>query len=441
MLYIGQLFDANEKPQAAPRLPWTADQWTRLGRFLILGCERGDYRAGAWQFDIEDAPAVRQCLLEDGPRVVKTIVEVSAAGIAADSGPALVALALAASPNFASPETNAAAFAALPEVVRTGTELCTFAAFAGSFRGWGRGLRSAIADWYLNKPAADLACQLIQSQPRDTVSHSDLVRLAHPKAETSAHNALFEWLVNGELGHWASSDVLRGELRQLEAFEWAKKAANEIEVVRLIEDYRLTQEMIPPRWLESARVWEALLDSMPYAALLSNLGKLTAVGLLAPENPATALAVARLMDRKRVANSGVHPIAVLAAMRGYARGREDQRALEWAPVPSVSAALDHAFYLAFENIQPCGKRIYLAISAAKSLEQAACHGMPSVSAGMASAALAMLFTRTEPDRSSQHFTIASGMFASSASIGWIAPAARSSEVRRRPMLPCRLPTR
>jgi 60 kDa SS-A/Ro ribonucleoprotein len=234
-------------------------------------------------------------------------------------------------------------------------------------------------------------------QQRNTWSHRDLLRLSHPKAATAAHNALFQWAAEGELGHLASPDVLAGELRQVQAFERARKAANEREIVHLIEDYRLTHEMIPSQWKNSARVWEALLESMPYMALVRNLGKLTAVGLVAPQSPATALAVARLIDRKRVANSQVHPIALLSALLTYRQGHGVKGSLKWAPVGNVIDALDQAFYMAFDNIEPSGRRIYLALDASGSMQGSMCNGLPHVSAAMASAALAMAFAKTEPE--------------------------------------------
>ena len=116
------------------------ENWALLDRFLILGCEDNVYRVGEREMDAEDAPAVRACLKTDGPRVVRTILDGS------KRDPALFVLALAASPKFADASTNAAALHALPHVARTGAQLRKFAAFSTRLRGWGRALRSAIAD-------------------------------------------------------------------------------------------------------------------------------------------------------------------------------------------------------------------------------------------------------------------------------------------------------
>jgi 60 kDa SS-A/Ro ribonucleoprotein len=330
-----------------------ANHWTRLQRLLILGSEAGTYYVPERLLIVENASSSLECLKMDGLRVVRTIVEISTRRGAPRNNPALFALALAASPNFADAQTIGAALGALPDVARNGTDLCSFAGFVENLRGWGRGLRSAVADWYLSKPAAELAYQMLTHQNRNGWSHRDLLRLAHPKAATSAHNALFQWAVDGELGHLASREILSGDLRQVHAFELAKKSASEDEIVNLIEENRLTQEMIPSEWMNSARVWEALLPSMPYAELLRRLGKLTAVCLLQPQSPATALVVARLIDRKRIANSRIHPIALVEAQLAYRQ--------QPAAVPSIIDALDEAFHLAIENIEPTGKRIHLEV--------------------------------------------------------------------------------
>lgn len=391
------LGDRSEQvPNPAGGFAWKVDNWTRLARFLILGSERGTYYVKERDLTLENIDSVADCLKQDGLRVVRTVVEISRAGRAPKNDPALFVLALAASPKFADAKTIEAALDALPQVARTGAHLCTFAAFVENLRGWGRGLRSAVSDWYLNKPASELAYQMLNYQQQNGWSHRDLLRLSHPKADTPAHNALFQWAVDGELGHLATRELLDTELRQVHAFEAAKKAASEEEIARLVEGHRLTHEMIPSEWKSSARVWEALLESMSYIALVQHLGELTAVGLLQPSGPAAALVVARLIDRKRIANSRVHPIALLAAMLTYKQGHGQEGELRWTPVASVIDALDEAFCLAFENVQPSGKRVYLALDTSGSMQGTGCAGMPDISAAMMSAALALVFAKREP---------------------------------------------
>jgi 60 kDa SS-A/Ro ribonucleoprotein len=157
--------------------------WMRLERFLLLGSQDGTWSVARRPLEPEHASAARACLLEDGPRVVETVVRFAATRHAPSRQPALLVLAMAASPACTGARTNAAALAALPEVAVTGAHLLHFVRFAETLRGWGRGLRSAVADWYVRKPAPELARHFAVR------SHRDLLRNAHPKPVNAVQNA------------------------------------------------------------------------------------------------------------------------------------------------------------------------------------------------------------------------------------------------------------
>lgn len=370
---------------------FAVDEWKRLERFLILGTEGGTYYIGERELTRQNAEAAAACLKQDGERVVKTVVEISTAGRAPKNEPALFVLAVAATPEFADARTNALALSVLPRVARTASQLASFARFAQELRGWGRGLRRSVAAWYTERPARDLAHQMLKYQNRAGFSHRDLLRLAHPKAPTAAHNALFEWAVRGAFTGNAYSD-----LAQIDAFEQVKQATSAGEVVRLIRSAKLTHEMVPAEWKGSAAVWSALLEEMPYTAMLRSLGKLAETGLLQPNAQATRTVAERLVDRERLKKARVHPLAVLAALLVYRQGHGVRGKLSWAPTGTVIDALDEAFYLAFDNVEPTGRRIYLAIDASGSMQSSMVNGLPFLSAAMGAAAMSMAVARTEP---------------------------------------------
>ena len=361
----------------------------KLETFLILGGDPGTYRAGQVGFHEVAAASVKDALRADGQGVVRLIEEISESGRALSQDASLFALALASSPKFADAETNAAALQALHRVARTGAHLCKYAAYAGSLRGWGRGLRSAVADWYTSKPIQELATQILKHRHRRGWSHRDLLRLSHPKPPTPEHNALFQWAVEGELGHLASPNIAYGNLRQIYAFEQLKKATEEVEIVRLVEDYRLTHDIIPSLCRKSAAVWEALLGSMPYMAMVRNLGHMTEVGLITSQSAATALVVMRLVDRGRIRRANVHPAALLSALAKYRSG-------PWQASRDVGGALEDALELAFANIEPTGRRLFLGIDASLLANDARCLGMSHVPTAHAAATMAMEFARVDP---------------------------------------------
>jgi 60 kDa SS-A/Ro ribonucleoprotein len=375
---------------------WAVDDWTRLRRFLILGSEGGSFYASEMKLTRENARAVEACLGRDGPRAVREIVAVSRDGRAPKNDPAIFALAMAA--GLGDDATRKAALDALPDVCRTGTHLFRFATFVEAFRGWGRGLRRAVGAWYADRPVDQLAHQAVKYRQRDGVSHRDLLRLAHPGRAVSAgnpalevsdaHAALFEWIVRGT--------VAEGLPGIVEGYARAQSAATPAASAELVREHRLPREAVRSEHLTSPEVWEALLDDMPMTAMIRNLAVMTRAGVLAPGSTGTARVVAQLGDRERLRRARVHPIAVLAALCTYHSGRGVRGQATWDPVAQVVDALDAAFYAAFENVEPTGKRTLLALDVSGSMTAGAVAGVPGLSPRVASAALALVTAATEP---------------------------------------------
>jgi hypothetical protein len=125
-----------------------------------------------------------------------------------------------------------------------------------------------------------------------------------------------------------------------------------------------------------ASEWTALLEDMPAGALIRNLATMTRVGVIAPGSDGTVKAVAQLSDRERIRKARVHPIALLAALRTYGAGRGGRGRGEWNPAREVVDALDAAFYTAFENVEPTGERLLLALDVSASMMAGWVAGIP-----------------------------------------------------------------
>jgi 60 kDa SS-A/Ro ribonucleoprotein len=166
-----------QTPNSAGGFTWAVDHWTRLDRFLVLGAEGGTFYVAERELTPENATAVLDALAEDGLRVVRRAVEISASGRAPKNDPALFVLAMAA--GVGDDATRAAALAALGSVARTGTHLFHWLQYVKAFRGWGRGVRTAVSRWYTNQSPDALAYQLLKYQARDGWAHRDALRLAH----------------------------------------------------------------------------------------------------------------------------------------------------------------------------------------------------------------------------------------------------------------------
>ncbi len=385
--------DPRQIPNSAGGFVWAVDDWTRLDRFLILGSEGGSFYATEQALTLENAAAVARCIDTDGPRVVARIVEVSQAGRAPKNDPALFALALAA--GLGKPATRKAALAALPNVARTGTHLFHFLAYIEQFRGWGRGLREAVGVWYNERAARDLAYQVVKYRQRDGWIHRDVLRLAHTQGTSEQHQAILHWIVKGwpDVGSEPHPDQA---LRVIWAYERAQRAETAAAIAQLIHDERLPREAIPTHFLNDAVVWDALLEDMPIEAMVRNLATMTRVGLLVPGSVAAKTVELRLRDRDRIRRARMHPIKLLAALSTYTAGKSVRGDGVWNPVGQVIDALDAAFYLAFENIEPTGKRMLLALDVSGSMGMGTIAGVPGLTPRNASAALALVTAATEP---------------------------------------------
>ncbi len=399
---------STQVPNSAGGYAWQVDDWTRLDRFLILGAECGTYYIAERDLVKQNHDALVRCIKADGIRAVNRIVEISDSGRAPKNDPAIFALALVAAHGNA--EAKAKAFTDLSKVCRTGTHLFHFAEYVNALRGWGRGLRNAVGRWYVEREPDNLALQVVKYQQRDRWSHGDLLRLAHPKAPSRDHEAVFRWILSGAggLGERTVTRRVKGEPRVtnyaavgelpplLNAFEQVKKASVKQEVVRLIAEFDLPREAIPTQWLVEPQVWEALLQRMPLTAMIRNLGKMTSLGVVQPYSDAANLIVGKLSDAQALKRARIHPLAVLVAEKVYAQGHGEKGSLTWKPVSKIVDALDAAFYATFRNVEPCGKPVLLALDVSGSMDGSKIAGS-CLTAREASAAMALVTAATEPE--------------------------------------------
>ena len=373
-------------PNSAGGHAYPVDDMTRLRRFLILGSEGGSYYASERKLTLENAAAVKRCIENDGTNAVYEIAYISRHGQAPKVGPPLFALAMAAT--YGHLGTRELAFGYLPQMVRTGSQLQMFIDYIGTMRGWGRGLRRAVANWYTKKDIKDAVYQTVKYRQRYNWTHRDLLRKAHPKG-VDAMNELFAWVTQGaSLPDDPNFDLIH-------AYEQAKTADPKF-LASLIRAYNMTWEMMPSEQLDKPEVWEALAEHMPLTALIRNLATLTRVGAIAPMKSAWVCKrlnpIARTEDFARI-----HPINVLSALLTYRRGKGARGHHTWTPVPQVVDALDQAFDQSFATAPQTNQRFYLGIDVSGSMGSGEVAGIPGLTPRMAAAAMAMAIARREPN--------------------------------------------
>ena len=388
--------DSRQRENSAGGFTFVIDDMARLRRFLVLGSTGGTYYAGERELTKENADVVLDLARTRGTEVVAEIVAISTAGRAPKQNPAIFTLAAVSA--LGDVEARKAAHDALPLVARTGTHLFLFARYVEQFRGWGRGLRRAVAGWYTSKAADDLAYQVAKYQQREGWSHRDLLRLAHPAAPTDAHRAVFDFACGRD--EWADQRP-----RLLEGFQKARTAVSPLATAWLIEEYGLSWEMVQSEHLNSPEVWMRLIvQGMPQTALMRQLPRLTRLGLLTGANGRKV--AEQLADPERLRKARVHPVNVLVALRTYSSGVSVRGESTWTPVSMITDALDAAFYAAFQFVEPAGKRTRIGLDVSGSMS-APVSGLP-LSCREAATAMAMVTVASEPEVDVVGFTGSGG---------------------------------
>jgi len=361
-------------------------------RFLILGSMGGTYYGSERKLTLDNANVIDQCASLDGKRTIDMIVDVSVNGRAPKQDPAIYALARLA--GHKDLEVRKAALGALNQVCRIGTHLFSFLSDVEEFRGWGRLLRTAVSNWYLDKEPRALAYQITKYQQREGESHRDALRRAHPGTQDTDLNEVLRYAAQKLTvdPEWTSSD--KPHRRLFGAVEAAKHADKASQIVDLIEKHDLVRECIPTQWLNDPKVWEALFQKMPLGAMVRNLAKMTTIGLIAPMSDVAIEVVSRLENTEAIRKARIHPLAMLFAQATYGQGHGFRGSNRWSPVPQITAALDDAFYTSFENVEPTGKRFLLGLDISGSMG----YGYIAnsfVTPAMGAAAMAMVTMKAE----------------------------------------------
>ena len=383
--------EAEMAQNSAGGFSFTLDKWARLERFLVLGTEGGTFYVGERKLTRDNAAVVLACAKEDGIRTVATIVRFRKENRAPKANTLLFALAVCA--KMAGKDAATVANAAVPEVCGTATHLFGFLKYVKALGGTGFGTRRAIARWYNSREPAKLAYQVVKYRSREGWTHRDALRVSHVVAATPAHNDVLAYAVGK-----AEADPLKPHMELLRAAEIAAEATKPHEVISLIHDFGLPWECIPSDLMKSPEVNEALLQSMPMTATVRQLGRMSAIGLLKPMSDTARLVIERISDGDAIQKSRLHPIQILAALSTYATGQGARGSLVWDVNQAIVDALDGAFYASFGNVEPTGKRTYLALDASASMQGGAfgnIAGIPGLSPARAAAAMCMVTARTE----------------------------------------------
>jgi 60 kDa SS-A/Ro ribonucleoprotein len=354
-----------------------------------LGTEGATFYQTEADYTKAETGFVRDFARDHGVQAVAIIREVALANRAPKPTPLLFALAVVA--KTADLAGRKAAYAAMNDVVRTGTDLLRFVGFLQAFGGWGRLTRASIAKLYDELPLGKLALWAVKYRQRDGWSQRDVLRLAHPKTSDLERNHVLRFITTGAWDATATP-----ETAVIEGFVRMQAATTTQQAAALMREYRLPLEAVPSE-LHGPACFEAALAGNGLTWLLRNLGNLGKHGLLVPGAwELVALLRQRLLDPHTLVAGRIHPIDVLKALLTYQTGHGVRGGNAWPVVPEVVAILDAAFVASFQAVEPTGKRFLLALDVSGSMTMGQVAGVAGLSPHLAATAMAMVTARREP---------------------------------------------
>lgn len=446
-------------------------------RFLILGSSNSaNYYQSSGQVLSECSTPVLQMIRSSKPddfnNLCTMIESVSVQGRAAKQEPTM--LSLAAAIVFASThDQKQMALALISKCVRIPTHLFMLTSYISDLsqckpeikkgRGFGRGVRKALTNYYSVQSGLSLAANVTKYKNREGWSHADLLRMLHIHPATLKDLGaclVSKYLITCNKGDKKSMEKILSEIIDAKTFSEAidslhiafseevlyelfktpeaKAESNfkmlidtakylhaileiencttsSIDVARavvLIETHGFVREQIPTHLLNSPEIWKALLMSkgvngkkagMPLEALIRNLGKMSSIDNFMAQNE--QIICQRLLSDEDIKSSRIHPFKVLVGSKTYSSGNGVKGSQSWKTSSIVQNTLTKTFLKAFRNVDPTGKNFMIGLDVSFSMDTP-CMGCP-ISCREASAALALMLYEIEPNVSVRGFSAAS----------------------------------
>jgi 60 kDa SS-A/Ro ribonucleoprotein len=341
----------SQVPNHAGGFVWQIPARQQAMRFLILGSGDTCYQAGSCAASECCLAVLEMCSAEAGhTELLELIKSVSVHGRAPKQEPTLLALA-AAIVHAPTPAAKSAALEAVAVCARIPTHLfallghvTSMSQAAHNSKGWGRGMRRTVGNWYTSKSGRDLAMQLTKYKNREGWTHQDVLRMVHvgpASLKDDGARLAMAFAIKGPEAYAAECEKQKEAPADPESVAAvvrlitgitavAAEGVTGAEAARLIREHGLVREHLPTTLLDSVEVWKALLTSghgMPMEAMVRNLSKMTEVGLLEDQECADWV-VARLTKAETIRASRIHPMKLLIASRQYQQGRaHDNRAI------------------------------------------------------------------------------------------------------------------
>jgi 60 kDa SS-A/Ro ribonucleoprotein len=313
-----------------------------LERFLLLGTENGSYYSSEEKLTEDNTKQIVRMIKGNGYKVVVRTVEFLLNGRAPKVDAAIFTLALCAT--YGDALIKKYVYDNVKNVCRTSTHLFMFVSNVNNLRGWSRGLRKAVASWYLDKSLDDLGHQVVKYRNREGFTHKDVLRLCHPKTKDENRNLLFKYIVGKLDGMEVPVDIVK-------VFTKAQLLKGDELVALIKSSVRISWEMVSTEELNNPKVLMALLDRMPYVALMRNLNRFANVGLTnETSNDVSKTISMKLRNKESIHLSKIHPLTIINYATTYSSGKGFKGKSSWTPNQEIVDSMYEAYEIALQNV-------------------------------------------------------------------------------------------
>ncbi len=390
---------------------FSASEWTRLERFLVMGITGNTYYAGKQELFAENREVIYACLNLDPYRTIDLIVKISDEGRCVRNISCVFALSIAASSSDVA--VRKYALDRLGKVCRIGTDLFALDGFMTRKRpgkgvkrpqrGWSHMLRNAVGKWYNDHSPEDLAFEVAKYQSRDGGDHLHMIRMSHLYGKTPEHNAVIRWVLDNPEKYPYTLEELPEILRTKIALEKVKDLQD---VLTILRETRAPEEFVPGEFKQHDEVWREIVKNLGTNAIFRNLCNLAHRGSLTKET--VRWLVEERLNQRAIERSRMHPIKVLCSYAMFLDGHRRQRngnMQSWMVDQTLKKHLEACFTMAFKNVQPTGKRVYLALDVSGSMGSGSVmDGIDWMTPRVVSSALANVFLKTEENVTARGFS-------------------------------------
>ena len=375
---------ANERAQLCSR---TLSLCDLLKRFLIFGNKLKKLKSAALERILRDED---ECI-----RAVDVIVDFASNARVAEMEPLLYAYArIAHRPGRRASDIaiRKYAFTHLSTVCTIPTHLFAFLSFNKS---WGELKKNSVRKWYTEKDPHKLAFLITKYQHRQGWRHKDVLALAHVKFTdlSDEQKVVFRYIKSGVIDGDGTIPQYFNLFHQLKDATSSEQAVVCIEEAHQSDGPNLVVEHVPNRLL-NIDVWKAMLEFTGLKRLVSSLHLLTNMGLFTDDTYVRDV-VSMLTDSERLSKSKLHPMSILVAWRTYSKGVSIKGKQTWFPHADIASALETAFYMSFDHVEPTGLKLLYALDISGSM------GMISTKVGLTCLemmmCLVMVMLRVETD--------------------------------------------